>query len=462
MEENVKIEVDSKGRKLENPMGYAPLFPLIMKMSLPSMFAMLISALYNIVDSIYVARLSEDALSAVSLVYPIQLLNIAVCVGTGVGLSSLISRRLGEKRLDDAENAVNHGLVLANLEYLVFLLFGIFGSGWFCRAFSTDAALVEPATTYCTIVCIGSVFIFNALAAERSMQACGNMLYPMFSQVIGSVVNIILDPIMIFGYFGCPAMGVKGAAIATVIGQACSMIASYIFFNIKDKFPIKMHLKEFKFDLQTVKDIYEVALPAMVMQSITAITTIAQNKILIGFSSTAVAVLGAYFKLQSFAFMPVLGLNQGVMPIMGFNYGARNKKRLLDTLKDSLILAVGIMIFCLLIFQLLPDKILLLFKPSEEMMTMGCKALRTISWCFPFAALSIIPGAMFQATAHGIYSMICSILRQIVLIIPIAYFLSKVIGVDGVWLSYVLAEGSALIYTWIMVIRLYKREIKNL
>ncbi|MDO5331926.1 MAG: MATE family efflux transporter, partial [Bacillota bacterium] len=333
MEENVKIELDSKGRNLENPMGYAPLFPLIMKMSLPSIFAMLITALYNIVDSIYVARLSEDALSAVSLVYPIQLLVIAISVGTGVGLLSLVSRRLGEKRLDDAENAVNHGLILANLEYIIFLLFGIFGSAWFCQVFSSDPSLVEPATAYCTIVNVGSIFLFNELAFDRSMQACGNMVYAMFAQVAGSVTNIVLDPIMIFGLLGCPALGVAGAAYATVIGQFVAMVVSFVLFNFTKKFPIKLHLKDFKFDWQVVKDIYQVALPAMVMQSITAVTTMAQNKILIEFSSTAVAVLGAYFKLQSFAFMPVLGLNQGVMPIMGYNYGAKNKKRLLNTLK---------------------------------------------------------------------------------------------------------------------------------
>jgi len=461
MEENVKIELEGQKGKLENPMGYAPIFPLIVKMSLPSIFAMLISALYNIVDSIYVARLSEAALSAVSLVFPIQLLIIAVSVGTGVGLISLISRRLGEKNIIAADSAANHGIILSSIEYIIFLLFGILGSSWFCSSFSTDPNLVEPATAYCKIVCIGSIFIFNAIAAERSMQACGNMLLPMICQVLGSITNIVLDPIMIFGKYGCPAMGVAGAAYATIIGQFVSMVASYLFFT-KGKFPVKLNFRGFKYNKQTVKDIYQVALPAMVMQSITAVTTICLNKILISFSDTAVAVLGAYFKLQSFVFMPVLGLNQGVMPIMGYNYGARNKKRLLATLKDSLILAVSIMIVGLIVFQLLPDKILLLFEPTEAMMTMGCKALRTISWCFPFAAMSIMPGALFQATAHGTYSMICSILRQIVLIIPIAYILSRFMGVDGVWLSYVCAEGAALIYSWVMVSYLYKKEIKNL
>ncbi len=444
-----------------NPMGYAPIMPLIIKMSVPSMFSMLIQALYNIVDSIYVAQLSETALSAVSLVYPIQLLLAAVSVGTGVGLSSLISRRLGEKRIDAAQNALNHGIIIANLEYLLFLLFGIFGSNLFCQAFSKDPALYTPAATYCTIVSVGAVFIFNALAGERIMQSCGNMIYPMICQLIGSITNIILDPIMIFGKYGCPAFGVAGAAYATVIGQLFSMIASYVFLHIGN-FPIKISFKKFKFLKQTVLDIYEVALPAMVMQAITSVTTICQNKILIGFSETAVAVLGAYFKLQSFVFMPIFGLNQGVMPIMGFNYGARNKKRLLTTLKDALLLAVGIMIIGLLVCQLIPDRLIMMFEPSDEMMEMGVNALRIISICFPFAAMGIIPGAMFQATAHGMISMINSILRQIVVIIPAAFLLSRTFGVSGVWMSYPCAEIVSLVFVWSMFYRLYKKELKNL
>lgn len=468
MENNVNFEAENASavngnqpNKTENPMGFAPLLPLIAKMSLPSIFSMLIQALYNIVDSMYVAQLSETALSAVSLVFPVQLLITAVSVGTGVGLSSFISRKLGEKRLDLAESGISHGILFCNLEYLVFLLFGIFGSRLFATAFTDDPNLVNPVTTYCTIISIGSIFIFNALAGERCMQACGNMIFPMYCQLIGSITNIILDPIMIFGKFGCPALGVAGAAYATIIGQLFSMIATYIFLY-KGNFPIRINFKGFKYNAKTVKDIYAVALPAMVMQAISSVTTVLMNKILIGFSDTAVAVLGAYFKLQSFVFMPIFGLNQGILPIMGYNFGARKKDRLIQTLKISLIIAASIMVVGKLVFQFMPEALLGIFDASENMLKIGIPALQITSWCFIPAAFGIIPGAMFQATGHGTYTMINSILRQIVVIMPSAIILSKYIGETGVWVSYILAEGISLVYTWTMVRRLYRREIVNL
>jgi len=293
------------------------------------------------------------------------------------------------------------------------------------------------------------------------MQACGNMFLPMICQLVGSVTNIILDPILIFGKFGLPEMGVAGAAYATVIGQLFSMIATYIFLT-KGDFPIRIKLTEFKFHMQTVKDIYAVAIPAMVMQAIGSLTTMILNKILIGFSGTAVAVLGCYYKLQSFAFMPIFGLNQGIMPIMGFNYGARNKKRLMDSLKIAIIMCLGFMIIITALCQLIPHVFMGLFDPSEEMMAMGVSALKTISWCFPFAVLAIIPGAMFQATGHGTISMFTSVLRQIVALIPAAYVLSLKMGVSGVWTAFPFAEIFSLTYTAIMVIRVYNKEIKYL
>jgi len=462
MEEIKNTQINDKvDENYKNPMGYAPILPLIFKMSIPSIFAMLISAIYNIVDSIYVAQLSETALSAVSLVFPVQLMNVAIVVGTGVGISSLISRRLGEKRVDAAQNAVNHGILICNLEWIIFLLFGLFGSMPFCRIFAESGPLVEQAATYCKIVCIGSLFVFNAQSCERIMQSCGNMLFPMLAQLSGSITNIILDPIMIFGKFGCPAMGVAGAAYATIIGQFVAMVACYLFLHFGN-FPVQINFKNFKFHGQTVKDIYQVGIPAMVMQAISSVTTLFLNKILIGFSETAVAVYGVYFKLQSFAFMPIFGLNQGVMPIMGFNYGAKNKKRLLNTLKDAMIMAVSFMIVIMLVFQIFPEQLLSMFNPSEELLSMGTKALRIISICFPFAAIGIIPGAMFQATAHGTISMYNSILRQLVVIIPAAYILSKLVGVNGVWWSYPCAEIMSLAFTTIMFIRLYNKELKHL
>lgn len=444
---------------LENPMGTAPILPLIIKMSLPAMFSMIIQALYNIVDSMYVSQLSENALAAVSMVYPVQILNAAVSVGTGVGIASLISRRLGEKRLDAAQNAACHGVLLANLGYLLFFFFGIFGSSKFCRSFGAAEEIVLPATRYCTIVCIGSVSVFNAIAGERIMQASGNMMLPMYCQLLGAVANIILDPIMIFGLYGFPRLEVAGAAYATIIGQALSMIAAYAFLHF-GRFPVKINFKGFKWHATTVKDIYQVALPQMVLQAVASVTNFVLNKILINFSSTAMAVLGVYFKVQSFVFMPLFGMNQGTMPIMGYNYGAKNKKRLLATFKNALLIGFSIMLLGCLVFQLFPERLVGIFNPSEEMLSIGVEAFKIISVCFPFAALSIVPGTLFQATGYGIYSMINSLLRQVVFIMPLAYIFSRSMGVRGVWLAYPAAEASALIVAWILFARLYKKEIK--
>ncbi len=453
------LELGEKQQVSENPMGTAPILPLIIKMSLPAMFSMIIQALYNIVDSMYVSQLSENALSAVSMVFPVQMLSGAVSVGTGVGIASLISRRLGEKNFDAAQNAACHGVLLTIPGYLIFLLFGIFGSAWFCKSFSTIDELVAPATQYCTIVCIGSFFVFNAITIERIMQSSGNMLFPMYCQLLGAVSNIILDPIMIFGLYGFPRLEVAGAAYATITSQALSMLAAYIFLYF-GRFPIRINFKGFKWHSQTVKDIYQVALPSMIMQAVSSVTSLVLNKILISFSSTAMAVLGVYSKVQSFVFMPIFGMNQGTMPIMGYNYGAKNKKRLLATFKNTLAIGFSIMILGCLIFQFFPERLVGIFNPSEEMLAMGVDAFRIISICFPFAALSIIPGTLFQATGHGIYSMITSILRQVLFIMPLAYILSRSMGVRGVWLAYPAAEASALIVAWILLARLYNKEIK--
>ena len=442
-------------------MGTKAMLPLIIQMSLPSMFSMLIQALYNIVDSIFVSRLGEYALSAVSLVYPIQLINISVGVGASIGLSSLISRRLGAKDLEAAQNAAEHGLFLALCHWILFLLFGFFGSRPFAMAFSDNPTLIEPAVTYCSIVCIGSLFALCSSTMEKIMQAGGNMIAPMWCMLSGAVTNIILDPIMIFGYFGCPALGVAGAAIATVIGQLVCFTVANVFMRRMD-LPVKVKYGRFALSGRTIKDIYQVGLPSMVIQSIGSAMTICLNAILIGFSEAAVAVLGVYFKLQSFVFMPVFGMNHGLMPIMGYNYGACNRKRLMQAYKIGMILALCIMVVGLLIFQLMPDKLMSLFKAEGDLLNIGMKALRTISLCFPFAAIGIITGTLFQATGRGIYSLFTSLLRQLVIIVPAAFILSKVIGVMGVWYAFPLAEGFSLVFSLLMLRRLWRTDLSKI
>ncbi len=442
-------------------MGEMAMLPLIIKMSLPSMFSMLVQALYNIVDSIFVSRLGEYALSAVSLVYPIQLINISVGVGASIGLSSLISRRLGAKDLEAAQNAAEHGLFLALCHWILFVLFGFFGSRPFAMAFSENATLIEPAVAYCSIVCIGSLFALCSSSMEKIMQAGGNMIAPMWCMLSGAVTNIILDPIMIFGYFGFPALGVAGAAVATVTGQFVTFLVANLFMRKLD-LPVKVKYGRFAISGRTIKDIYQVGLPSMVMQSIGSVMTICLNAILIAFSEAAVAVLGVYFKLQSFVFMPVFGMNHGLMPIMGYNYGARSRGRLMKAYKLGILIALGIMLVGLAIFQLFPAQLMGLFKAEGDLLNVGIKALRTISLCFPLAAIGIITGTLFQATGRGVYSLLTSLLRQLIIIVPAAYILSKISGVMGVWYAFPLAEGFSLVFSLLMFRRLWRTDLSKI
>ncbi len=453
-------EKDTKALKPNRTqrMGTDPILPLIIRMSLPAMFSMMVQSLYNIVDGIYVAQLSKVALNAVSLVNPAQMIMISVNVGTGIGVSSLISRRLGQNRYKDAENAVVHGLIIANMWWVLFCIIGLFGSQAFCRLFTQDAALIEYGATYFRIVMIGSIFIFNAQSGEKIMQGCGNMMYTMICQLIGAVTNIILDPIMIFGRYGMPAMGVAGAAYATVIGQLFAMIATYLFL-MRGNFPIKISFRGFRFHGQTIKDIFAVGLPSIIMQSIMSFTTMILNKVLIGFSDTAVGILGVYFKLQSFLFMPIFGMNQGLMPIMGYNYGARNKKRLTETYRDGLIIAASLLFIGMIVFKAFPDTLLSIFSADAEMYELGRQCLRTISWGFMFAAFTIISGTLFQATAHGFNSLIITAMRQIVVLIPLAIILSKAMGTSGVWLAFPFSEGVSAIVCFFLVRSIFRKDI---
>ena len=461
MEEREKlIEMEEKERI--NKMGVMPIKKLLLNMAWPAILSMTISAMYNVVDSIFVAQISEDALTAVSIVNPIQMLIIALSVGSGVGINSLIARKLGAKKQAEADQAASTGLRIGLLNYLVFLVVGVFFTGIFVSSYAEKGTYIyDEAAKYMAIVCIGSLFLNVQVVFEKILQATGNMIGPMVCSLTGAVVNVILDPILIFGLLGAPEMGVAGAAIATVIGQLCGMtVGAVIIF--KGDHMVTLTLRGFKVDWKIVADIYKVGLPSIVMQSIGSAMIIFYNKILVDFSTTAVAVLGVYFKIQSFVFMPVFGLNQGAMPIIGYNYGARDKARLMEAYKEALKVALVVMALGTLLFQILPTQLLMMFKASEEMLGIGVPALRIISICFIPAAFGIITGTLFQGTGHGVYSLFCSLIRQLIGILPLAYILIRIGGVTLSWASFPLAEILGLTYSAIMLRHLYKKEIENL
>ena len=429
---------------------------LLFKMSFPMMLSMLIQALYNVVDSIFVAMVSETALTAVSLAFPLQNLLISAAVGTGVGINSLLSRRLGEGKHEEANHVASTSLFLAFAMWVLFVLIGVFLTKPFLALFTKDTELLKLSTSYsriCLIVSFGCIF---SITIEKLIQATGNSVQPMTMQLTGAITNIILDPVFIFVF----KLGVNGAAIATVIGQIASMLLAIIFFKKNEYISIKF--KDIKPNARIIKDIFQVGLPSIIMNSIGTVMVSLINKILILFSATAVSVFGVYFKLQSFVFMPVFGLNNGVIPILGFNYGARNKKRMLDTMKLGLVVALLIMITGTICFQLFAKELLSLFSATEEMYRIGIPALRTISLCFIPASISIILIASFQATGFGLASMMVSIIRQLVVLCPCALLLSRLIGINGVWYSFAIAEIFGLLFSVIFFIHVYNKKIKNL
>ena len=428
-------ETTSRSDKL----GTMPIGKLLASMSIPAIFSMLVQSLYNIVDSIFVSQIGEDALTAVSLAFPMQMLIIAFALGVGVGVNSLIARKLGQGDGAAASKTASTGLVLAIINAIIFMLIGIFFSKLFMGMFSDDQAVVDMGTSYLSIVLIFSFGIFIEATCSRTLQATGNMIIPMTSQLIGAITNIILDPIMIFGLLGFPAMGIKGAALATVIGQILAMIFVLIMFKVK-KHDVHMQFKGFKLEKAYVIDIYKVGLPAIVINAIGSVTTTFLNAILISFSSTAVAILGIYFKLQSFVFMPVFGLTQGAMPIMGYNYGANNRKRFIQAFRLTLITSFSIMLLGTLIFWLFPVQLLSVFNGSPELISMGIYVLRVISICFIPAAFGIVISTMFQAIGHGFKSLMMTLLRQLFIIMPSAWLFAQFIGLDAVWFAYPLAE----------------------
>jgi len=444
----------------ENKMGTMPVFKLIVSMSLPAMLSMMVQALYNVVDSFFVAKISENALTAVSLAFPIQTLLIAVGVGTAVGINSLVSRRLGEKRQDEADSAATHGILLGVFNWVLFAVIGIFFSRLFFQSFTQNQEIISMGTQYMSIVCIVSFGVFIEINIEKTLQATGNMIYPMVSQLIGAVTNIIFDPVFIFGLFGVPKMGVAGAAIATVIGQVFAMLF-LIFIIVKKDHDIKIDFNNFKFDWGIAKNIYSVGFPSIIMQAIGSAMVVGMNAILIGFTETAVALFGVYFKLQSFVFMPVFGLTQGIMPIIGYNYGARKRTRLLSAIKIGLVIAIGIMAFGTVMFWTIPGRLLSIFNASQTMLKIGVPALQIISICFVPAALGIMFSTVFQSVGNGFSSLIVSVLRQLVVLLPAAYLLSK-IGLTPVWYAFPIAEIASLTASIVIFWRLYQRTLKTL
>lgn len=444
----------------ENKMGTAPLFKLIISMSIPTIFSMLVQALYNIVDSVYVSRIGEYALTAVSLAYPMQMVLISVAVGTGVGINSLVARKLGEKKNNEADSAATHGLLLSFLSGIVFIFIGIFFSEMFISLFTDDANILKGGTTYLKIVSVFSMGVFLSVAIEKITQATGKMIYAMIFQLIGAVFNIILDPIFIFGYFGIPKMGIAGAAIATVISQIASMLFSLyvIFFKKQD---VKIVFKRFRPDFKIIKNIYAVGLPAIIMQCVGSVMVTCINGILSKFTETAVAVFGIYFKLQSFVFMPVFGLTQGIMPIMGYNYGAQNKQRLTKTIKIGTVIAVVIMFIGTIAFMIGAKELLMIFDASDEMIKIGIPALRIISLNFIMAALGIVFSTFFQAVGMGSQSLFISLLRQLVVLVPAAYLLSF-ISLSAIWWAFPISETFSFVLSIVIFISIYKKRIKHL
>lgn len=445
----------------ENKMGVMPINRLLISMSLPMIISMLVQALYNIVDSIFVASIDQAALTAVSMAFPIQNLIIAVSVGTCVGVNALLSRSLGEKKQETANLAAVNGLFLAFLNFVIFALFGIFGARIFFESQTSNPVIIEYGVQYLQIVCIFSFGIFLEMMYERILQSTGQTFYCMITQGAGAIINIIMDPILIFGLCGMPKMGIQGAAAATVFGQIMAMLLAMFFNHTKNK-EVQIRLRGFSPHRKTISTIYQVGVPSIIMQSISSVMTFGMNKILIGFSETAVAVFGVYFKLQSFIFMPIFGLNNGMVPIVAYNYGARSKKRIMETVRLSIGIAVTIMLLGLVIFHTIPAQLLMLFQADAHMLEVGVPALRIISLSFIFAGYCIIVGSVFQALGNGMYSLMVSAARQLVCILPMAWFFAKASGLPAVWFSIPIAEIASVVLSTLLFRKIYVEKIKPL
>ena len=445
----------------ENKMGVMPVGKLLVNMALPMIISMLVQALYNVVDSIYVSRISESAVTALSLAFPVQNMQIGFAVGIGVGINSLLSKSLGEGNQEAANRTAGNGMILMLIVTVAFMLFGMFGVRPYYEVQSTVAETVEGGIAYTRICCLFVMGSFLQIYSERLLQATGRTVLTMVTQAVGAITNIILDPVFIFGWFGLPAMGIAGAAIATVIGQWVGALLG-LYFNEKHNPDVQFGRRYAKLDGQIVKGILTVGIPSVIMNGIGSVMNFGMNQILQGFTETATSVFGIYFKLQSFFFMPLFGINGATISIVAFNYGARKPERIMKTLKLSCSAALVLMISGFLAFQFVPDLLLSMFNPSDAFLVIGRSCLRTISWSFPVAAICIVLGAAFQALGNGMYATITSICRQMVVLLPVAYLLSLSGNVNLVWLSYHIAEVASGAATVFFFIRIYRQKIKPL
>lgn len=443
----------------ENIMGTKKMFPLLMSMAIPPMVSMLIQSMYNIVDSYFVAQMGKDALTAVSLAFPLQNITLALSVGLGVGLNSVISRSLGAKDKQGITNAATHGVALTALHSVLLLVVGLFLSRSFISMFSNDANVIQMGTEYCQVVLCLSFGMQFHITIEKMFQAVGNMFVPMCLQGVGAIVNIILDPILIFGKYGFPEMGVKGAAVATIIGQMTACLSAVLLFSRNKE--IKVNFKKFKLDFSMIKKIYNVGVPSAVMTAMPSVLVSVLNGILVSISQSGVAVFGLYYKLQTFVYMPSSGLVQGLRPIIGYNYGAKKYDRLKQAMKSAMLVAVVIMVVGTVLFVAIPDKILLLFKADSEMLQMGVPALRIISIGFIFSAVSVVLSGAFEALGKGIQSLAVTLLRQLIIVVLLSVVLAKVMGLTGVWISFPVAEVIAAVLAIVLMKRQHFFGEKN-
>ena len=450
----------------ENKMGVMPVNKLLLTMAIPIMISMLVQAFYNVVDSYFVAQLNKDALNAVSLAFPVQNLMIAVAVGTGVGINALLSRSLGQKKQEKANLTAVNGIFLAVLSCLVFVVLGLTCSRLFYSVQTDVQRMIDYGTDYLTICCSLSMGIFVAVTMERILQATGRTVQSMIAQALGAVVNIVLDPLLIFGLGPFPQLEVAGAALATVIGQIAGCSLS-VFFNLTQNPDVQLSFRGFRPNGPIIKGIYSVGLPSIVMQSIGSVMVFGMNQILIAFTDTATAVFGVYFKLQSFFFMPVFGLNNGMVPIVSYNYGARKPYRIVKTIKLSVLYATAMLVLGCIIFQLFPGQLLDLFQSEEEaavgeLLTIGIPALRTIAYSFLLAGFGIVCSSVFQALNHGLLSLVVSVVRQLAVLLPAAFILSRTLGLDAVWWAFPISELFSTTLCILFLRRVYRRDIKTI
>lgn len=447
--------------KVENKMGVMPINRLLITMSLPMMISMLAQALYNIVDSVFVAMINEEALTAVSLAFPIQMLMVAVGAGTGVGINALLSKSLGEGNQKKVGRIAENGIFLAICSYIVFLCIGLFAVNAFYESQTEVPLILEYGSQYLTICCVCSFGMFTQFVFEKLLQATGKTMYTMITQGIGAIINMILDPLLIFGLIGFPRLGAAGAALATVIGQTVAGILA-IILNVKYNHEVKVNIKKFRPSGSLILQIYKVGIPSIIMQAVGSVMTYGMNRILISFTTTATTVFGVYFKIQSFIFMPVFGLNNGMVPIVAYNYGAGKQKRVVQTIKCSMRYAVIIMFTGFLIFQIFPKQLLGFFSASQNMLMIGVPALRIISISFLSAGVSIVSLSAFQALGNAVYSLGVSVARQLLVLLPVAFLLSMTGKLQNVWWAFPIAEIASLLVTLFFLYRVNQKVIKKI